>query len=361
VRADRLVAILLLLQSRGRTTVGELSRELEASERTIRRDLDALSAAGIPVMAMRGRGGGWEILGGHRTDLSGLSAAEAEALFLIAGPAALAAGLGVEPGLRSAIRKLLAALPAPLRERADTARSRVLVDPAGWGHEAPRPLPHLAALRSAVLEGRQVDLTYATPRRPPTTRRIHPYGLVSKAGTWYLVAGTAEGLRTFRVSRVEGVGSTGDAVVRPAGFDLETEWVSLRARVPAVYPSVAVEILADPELEGILERTLSGWARVERRAGGGADGDKATGDGEPIEGGDAGLTSGTAVGGTKILERRHLVAHLPNARVAALELARFTGWVEVLGPPEVRRELARLGAELIARHAPDGVLAARPS
>jgi predicted DNA-binding transcriptional regulator YafY len=349
MRADRLVAILLLLQARGRVSVAELSRELEASEKTIRRDLDSLSAAGIPVVAMRGRGGGWEILGGHRTDLSGLSAAEAEALFLIAGPQAVAAGLGVEPGLRSAIRKLLAALPAPLRERADTARSRILVDPAGWGRPDPDPGPHLSALREAVVEGRQVDLTYATPRRPPATRRVHPLGLVTKAGSWYLVAGTDGGLRTFRVSRVEGVTPSGDPVVRPAGFDLGAEWDRIRSRVPAVHPSVAVELLADSALEPILEQTFAGWARLERpavREGTVAEGEAAGGEGE--------ARPTTPERGQEGGQRRRLVAHLPNPRIAALELARFTGWVEVLGPPEVRRELARLGAELVAGHAAAG-------
>lgn len=319
------MAILLLLQTRGRVTVGELSRELEASERTIRRDLDALSAAGIPVLATRGRGGGWELLGGHRTDLSGLSAAEAEALFLIAGPEAVAAGLGVGPKLRSAVRKLMAALPAPLRERADTARSRLLVDPSGWGRESERDPGSLAVLREAVLAGVQVDVTYASPGRSPTERRLHPYGLVAKAGNWYLLAGAAGGMRTFRVSRMERVAMTAEPAIRPDGFDLAAEWERARAEVPAGPLPVAVELLADPRLEATLGQTLAGWARLERGEAAGVE---------------------AAAG-----ERRRLIAHLPNPRIAALELSRFTGWVEVLGPEEVRRELARLGAELVALHA----------
>ena len=317
MRADRLVAIVLLLQARGRLTVAELAERLEASERTIRRDLDALCAAGVPVLAQRGRGGGWELLGGHRTDLSGLSGPEIEALFLVAGPEAVAAGLGVEPGLRSALRKLLAALPEPLRARADTVVSRVLVDPEGWGSQQGPPV-HLAALREAVISGTQVELTYASPRRAASTRRVEPFGLVSKRGSWYLLAGTEIGLRTFRVSRVEGVTPTGAAVRRPDRFDLEAEWARVREAVPQSFPSVAVEILLDPRAEPHLAAALAGWARLEPAPAHPED--------EP---------------------RHRLVAHLPNYQIAARELARFGESVEVVGPPEARGEMRRLGLALV--------------
>src|SRR5207244_3179923 len=201
--------------------------------------LDALSAASVPVYAQRGRGGGWALLGGHRLNLSGLTAAEAEALFLVAGPERLA-GLGVEPGVRSALRKLLAALPEPLREHAAAAHSAVHVDPARWGRDTEPQPRHLDALREAVVAGRQVDLSYAKPRQPPAERRVHPFGLVSKGGTWYLIAGTPAGLRTFRVSRVRAVSRTDEPVERPEDFDLAQAWDAIVTEFPQRVDSLPV-------------------------------------------------------------------------------------------------------------------------
>jgi predicted DNA-binding transcriptional regulator YafY len=231
VRADRLVAIVLLLQTHGQMTVGDLAERLEVSERTIRRDLEGLSGAGVPVYPQRGRGGGWALLGGHRIDLSGLTAEEAQALFLVAGPNALV-GVGVEPGVKSALRKLLAALPAPFREQVSAAGNAVLVDPVGWGRKSDQS-PHLATLRNAVLAGVQVDMSYAKPGQEASPRRVHPYGLVSKGGTWYLLAGAEAGLRTFRLSRVRAVTPTEELVERPEDFDLAEAWESVQSEFPA--------------------------------------------------------------------------------------------------------------------------------
>src|SRR3954469_9306925 len=146
VRADRLIAVLLLLQTRGRITVGEVARELEVSARTARRDLEALGVAGVPVYSSAGRGGGWSLVGGARTDLSGLTVDEARALFLAAGPAT-----GATPGVQAALRKLLAALPAPLRQGAEQAAAAVVVDAAGWGRTPPPEPEHLRVIRQAVV------------------------------------------------------------------------------------------------------------------------------------------------------------------------------------------------------------------
>src|SRR5215467_15026275 len=127
MRADRLVAILLLLQARGQVTAAEVAEELEISERTARRDLDALGVAGLPIYSRQGRNGGWQLAGGGRTDLSGLNAAEARALFLVAGSSATAT-----PEVRAALRKLVRALPEPFRDAAEAASSAVVVDPTGW-------------------------------------------------------------------------------------------------------------------------------------------------------------------------------------------------------------------------------------
>src|SRR5947209_15932808 len=201
MRADRLVATLLLLQSKQRVTVAEVAAELEVSERTARRDLEALSMAGIPVYSQPGRGGGWSLLGGSRTDLSGLTAAEARTLFSVVGPAALSGAPA--PELRAALRKLVRALPEPFRRSAEAAGSSIMVDTGEWGEQArPYRPPHLEALQQATLEGEQVRLGYSGRGGTSGTRVVSPLGLVTKASVWYLVADTAAGIRTFRVSRV---------------------------------------------------------------------------------------------------------------------------------------------------------------
>ncbi|MDQ1384347.1 MAG: hypothetical protein QOG65_1726, partial [Actinomycetota bacterium] len=241
MRADRLVAVLMLLQTRGRVTAGEVAAELEISERTARRDLDALAMAGLPVYSQPGRNGGWELLGGARTDLSGLNAAEARALFLVAGPSP------ASPELKAALRKLVRALPEPFRADAQAASTAVVVDPNEWGRATPtRPPPeHLEALQRAVIEGEQVELAYVARDRTATTRVIHPLGLAAKGSVWYLVAHTDAGLRTFRVDRVTAVAGTGDEVVRPEGFDLADAWRLISAEVDQLRAPVRVRAAAE--------------------------------------------------------------------------------------------------------------------
>src|SRR5580700_1191522 len=154
MRADRLVATLLVLQARGRVTAGALAQELEISERTARRDLEALAMAGVPVYSQAGRGGGWSLVGGATTDLSGLTGAEVRTLFLIAGPSA------ATPEVKAALRKLVRALPETFRAEAQAAASAVVIDPSGWDHHRPAPPPHLEALQKAVIDGVQVRLSY---------------------------------------------------------------------------------------------------------------------------------------------------------------------------------------------------------
>lgn len=167
------MAILLMLQAQETVTASELAAELEISERTARRDLEALGMAGLPVYSRQGRNGGWQLLGGGRTDLSGLSATEARALFLVAGPAS-----SVTPEVKAALRKLLRALPESFRTEAQAASSAVVVDPRGWDHPGrvrPHP-PYLNALQRAVVEGEQVEMGYVGRRGEPTTRALHPLG-----------------------------------------------------------------------------------------------------------------------------------------------------------------------------------------
>src|SRR5581483_931471 len=172
VRADRLVAALLVLQARGRVTAADLARELEISERTARRDLEALQMAGVPIYSQAGRGGGWSLVGGAKTDLSGLRAPEVRALFLLAGPSS-----DVSADVKVALRKLVRALPETFRAQAQAAANAVVLDPSTWDHAPPRPPEHLATLQHAAVEGVQVRITYEGRSAPASERVVHPLGL----------------------------------------------------------------------------------------------------------------------------------------------------------------------------------------
>ncbi|MET9881961.1 WYL domain-containing protein [Streptomyces sp. NPDC006430] len=316
MRADRLVATLLFLQERGRVTVPEVAAELEVSERTARRDLEALAASGIPVYAQRGRGGGWSLVGGARTNLTGLTADEIRALFLVTGP------LTATPELRATLRKLVRALPPTLRAGAEAASRAKVVDATDWSRNAvTADAAHRSALQRAVVDGIRVRLGYAGVGKPATERTVDPLGLVAKAGVDYLVAGTEKGLRTFRLSRVLAVEPTGEPVVRPADFDLATAWAALaRAFEDGMY-AVTARARVHPDAVALLQRLLGGRVRV----------------GDPLP---DGWTEVWVDG--------------PAPKALAAHLSGLGARLEVLDPPQVRQWLARLGAELTAMYGPDG-------
>ncbi|HAN35260.1 MAG: WYL domain-containing protein, partial [Actinobacteria bacterium] len=221
MRADRLVAILLMLQQRQKVTADEVAEELEISPRTARRDLEALGVAGLPVYSVAGRNGGWRLAGGGRTDLSGLTAAEAQALFMVAGPSA-----ATTPELKGALRKLVRALPEQFRPAAQHAASSVLIDERAWERSAirrPAP-PMLAVVQQAVVQCQQLHLEYTARSREHTQRLVEPLGLAAKGSVWYLVADTAAGRRSFRVDRIAAASLTGRPATRPADFDLGEAW-----------------------------------------------------------------------------------------------------------------------------------------
>jgi predicted DNA-binding transcriptional regulator YafY len=309
VRADRLVAILLLLQTRGQVTAAEVATELEISERTARRDLDALGVAGLPVYSMQGRNGGWRLAGGGRTDLTGLTSAEAQALFLLAGPRA------TTPELRAALRKLVRALPEPFRERAEAASAAVVHDSAGWsGSRAERPDPvHLDAVQGAVIAGRQIVLGYVAREGPASMRTVHPLGLATKSGSWYLIADTDAGRRTFRVDRIQSVEVTDEPVVRPSGFELADAWKMITTEIERVRTPIIVRALAAPQVMGWVRYSFGTRLRI-----------------------------GMAVddGRVEVEIRSH------NEYSIANELAGLGNSIEVLEPPGVRSRLAVLADEL---------------
>ncbi|MFC4561850.1 helix-turn-helix transcriptional regulator [Nocardiopsis mangrovi] len=228
MRAGRLLSLLLLLQNRGRMTAARLAEELEVSERTIYRDVEALSAAGVPVYADRGSGGGYRLLDGYRTRLTGMTGGEAETLFLTGVPGA-AGDLGLGAEMAVAHLKLLAALPEELRERAERVRSRFHLDATAWWRE-PDDTPHLAELAAAVWEQRTVEVAYRRFDGTQVQRTLDPLGIVLKAGAWYVLArpharsGHHADVRTFRVSRIRELGVTDGVFAHPDGFDLAGQW-----------------------------------------------------------------------------------------------------------------------------------------
>lgn len=223
MRADRLLSTLLLLQAHGKLTVRELATRLEVSQRTAYRDLEALSAAGVPVLALRGSKGGWRLDDEWRTRVPGLDDAELRAL-LMAQPRVIG-DVPLAAAAERAIDKLVAAMPVSLRARAAFIRQRLYVDTAGWRGVAEN-LAFLPVVQDAVSRDRKLFLEYRKPNREISQRTVDPLGLVAKGTSWYLVANTAEGIRTFRVSRIEKATMLEMAVDRPHDFDLAAHWKS---------------------------------------------------------------------------------------------------------------------------------------
>ncbi|MFG2677830.1 helix-turn-helix transcriptional regulator [Streptomyces sp. NPDC048392] len=232
MRAARLIKMVLLLQSRPTMTAAELARELEVSERTVTRDAQALSEAGVPVYAERGRAGGYRLIGGYRTRLTGLARGEAEALFLSGVPGALRE-MGLEDAASAARLKVSAALLPSLRDASRTAAQRFHLDAPNWFHE-PRTPELLPAVADAVWDDRPIAARY---RRGPgeVVRELEPYGLVLKAGVWYLCARVAreEGggsFRVYRVDRFTAVEAGEERFERDDGFDLPAFWAERAAQ-----------------------------------------------------------------------------------------------------------------------------------
>lgn len=243
MRASRLLSIQMLLQTRGRMTARALAQALEVSIRTLHRDVDQLSAAGVPIYAERGRAGGFQLQDGWKTSLTGLTPAESQAVFLsgLAGPAAQL-GLGRE--VESARLKLLAALPSTSRADAQRVSSKLHLDPVDWYRET-EPVPHLGAVAGAVWSERRLTMRYESWKRI-ASRTVDPLGLVLKAGVWYLVAGLGDALRTFRISNIDRAEVLPEPVRQPSRFELAAFWAeSIRRFERELYTDEAT-VLATP-------------------------------------------------------------------------------------------------------------------
>ncbi len=322
MRASRLVSLLLLLQSRGQLTAAELARELEVSERTVHRDVEALSASGVPIYAERGTHGGIRLVDGYRTRLTGMTGEEAEALFLagIPGPAA---ELGLGTVVAAAQLKVLASLPSELRTRASRLVERFHLDAGEWFH-ASQPVPHLGALSDAVWNGTRCVIDYY--REDAVVRRvIDPLGVVLKGGIWYVVASVDGQLRTYRVSRVAAVELEGTTFERPAGFDLGSYWTESSAAFERDAPRIEVVVRVRPDRLDDLRRA-AGYAVVQAAES---------------------LTDPDPEGWLRLRLRMDWPDEVASVLLGAGR------WVEVLEPPEVRARVAATAGAVAERYAAD--------
>lgn len=319
MRPSRLLTILLLLQARGQITASALAAELEVSERTVYRDLDELSAAGVPVYGERGKGGGYRLLEGYRTELTGMSAEEAGAL-LLAGAPGPAAELGLGTILATTRLKLLAAVPPGLREAAVRAEQRFYLDPAIWAHDRSRDDRHLRRVAQAVWHDRRLGIAYRRPDGVIAQRTIDPLGLVHKTGRWYLVALVDGTPRVYRIDRLEAVQEIEEAATRPASFDLTTFWTAWEAEYATTLPTFQLRVRLGPEamrhrddLGPLAPRAVSGQVAC-------ADG--------WVE---------------QTLE-------FDASRVAVAALLALAPQVEILAPDDLRAELAKTAGEIATRN-----------
>ena len=308
------MAALLVLQARGRVTAAELAEELEISERTARRDLEALAMAGVPVYSQAGRGGGWSLIGGARTDLSGLTGAEARALFLLAGPSAPAT-----PPVKAALRKLVRALPEPMRADAEAAASAVMIDADSWDYARTPPPEHLETLQQAVVDAVRIELAYAgrgprgdLARRVAARARPERGALVPRREHERRACA-----RTASTACADPT-ATSEPVDRPKGFDLAAHWKTVVAELDERRAPFLVKVRVRPHaidwLRGVAgkrmtlgEDTSDGWVEAELRM------------------------------------------YAPQQ--AAAELAGFGDALEIVEPDEVRAHLARIGEALVRTHA----------
>jgi predicted DNA-binding transcriptional regulator YafY len=246
MRADRLLSILLLLQSKGRMTAQSLAKRLEVSERTILRDMDALSGAGVPVLAERGAHGGWRLMDGYQTKLTGLTSPEIQTLFLGRPPKVLA-DLGLKDAAEAAWIKLQAALPIEVRAQAESVRQRILVDPRGWRDVGDSILP-LPIVLDTLWRQRRLKFVYEKLPEPGYERVVDPLGLVARGSAWYLVAAKQSDLRTYRVSRIRDAVALDEPSNRPPDFDLAAYWEKSSTAFRDQLPRYNATYLVDPSI-----------------------------------------------------------------------------------------------------------------
>jgi predicted DNA-binding transcriptional regulator YafY len=318
MRASRLLSILILLQLRGRLTAAGLAAEFEVSERTIYRDIDALSAAGVPVYGDRGPGGGFQLLGGYRTQLTGLSAGEAEAMAMIGLPGP-ASELGIGAATSAAHHKLIAALAGDGGALADRMATRFHLDAVDWyrGGEA---LPHLPAIARAVLDQRALSMRYDS-WQGVRDWTVDPLGLVLKAGIWYLAARGGGKTRIFRIANIDRLEIGASSFDRPADFHLARWWQAEQARFEGELFATRATVRASPD----------GCKRLAAQSPRGTEAVAAAG---------APATDGW----------REMTMMVEDSDHGARDMLALGAEVEVVAPASFRRRIAALAAQIAARH-----------
>jgi predicted DNA-binding transcriptional regulator YafY len=324
VRADRLLSLVLLLQARGRATAQAIAAELEVSVRTVYRDLEALIAAGVPVLTESGPGGGCRLMEEYRFPLRGLRPDEAEALLILGVPGVLRE-LGLDAALDAAQRQIRVTAGGP----GLTGAALVHLDMPRW-FGSQEDVPCLRDLARALRSGRRLALGYRAPGDPGDAepRVVGPLGLVNKAGAWYLVAAPAgrvhdrPGVRVFRVARIASARPLAEAFERPAGFELAAFWRQWSAEFEASRPRLPVTLRASPRALAILGEVF-----------GQAAGPALAAALPPDEHG-----------------RRVLTLSFEHERAAAHRLAGFGDQVEVLAPPSVRAGLVATARQILRRY-----------
>lgn len=320
MRASRLLSLLILLQLRGRQSAEALAREFEVSVRTIYRDVEQLSAAGVPIFAERGRHGGFELLGGYTTRLTGLTRGEADAVGLL-GAVQAAAELGLGEDAQSAHRKLLASLPAAAGSGAQRVAERFHLDPQSWyGRRSPPPA--LRPLAEAVWSDHRVALRYRS-WKGEVDREVAPLGLVLKAGDWYLVAAVDSDVRTYRVGAIQSIAVRDEVARRPEGFALAAHWADAVARFEDRLRSRAARVRLSP----------LGWRLLHEQ--------------QPS----VAATAEAHAAAPDAAGWRDTVLAVEQGEQALRDLLRLGAEVEVLDPPELRRALAEEAARIVALHA----------
>ena len=318
MRADRLLSLLLCLQSRGKMTARQLAAELEVSVRTVYRDLEALGAVGVPVVATGGPGGGCRLMEGWRSPLLGISAEEATALLAVSAGGPLER-IALGDALAQARLKLLASLPAGSRDRTSSAAARFHFDTRAWFKPA-EPVPHLAVLVDAVRQDRRLRITHTRGDGRTSTRSVDPLGLVAKAGVWYLVARSSRGIRAHRAARITRAELLPEVFPRDPAFALADFWADWTERWEASLDRLPVSVRI----------TTAGLAVLPEVLGDTTSAARATPD--PEDG------------------WHRLVLHFDSPLAARRRLLGFGPDVEVLEPAEVRAGLAETAERTAARY-----------